>query len=214
LWKLAGLIRCAAERFAAQQESRHGRTKPKQSPLDAERVRLQEAGYTDYEISQILIARASAPSQGMGTGIGAGQGVLSGGLNNLGAVFSTARNAVPDAMREAQTALTGGTTLSERMKAIGSLVLKAAILAMLGYGAARMESAHHQPNGNRRAQRRPCKSPSVQGRSAPHRTLTMTADARAPEGRKGAARTDRNNRRNTRAGRISDVPPLSARCLQ
>ncbi|HXZ67764.1 MAG TPA: hypothetical protein VEH07_04165 [Alphaproteobacteria bacterium] len=82
--------------------------KAKPSPLDAERARLREAGYTEHEISQILIARASAPSQGMGTGIGAGQGVLSGGLTNLGTVFATARNAVPDAMREAETAFTGG----------------------------------------------------------------------------------------------------------
>jgi hypothetical protein len=46
-------------------DSPEGAGTPTPSPLDAERARLRKEGYTDAEISQILISRASAPQQAM-----------------------------------------------------------------------------------------------------------------------------------------------------
>ncbi len=68
----------------------------KATPLDAERARLRAAGYTDSEISQILIARATSPSQATaGAGQAAPPGVFSGTLGNVGAAMSYGRMFLP-----------------------------------------------------------------------------------------------------------------------
>ncbi|MGH2173854.1 hypothetical protein ACQ1Z4_14170, partial [Enterococcus faecalis] len=60
--------------------------------VEAERTRLAGAGYTEAEISQILIAKETGGQAGSG---GAGQGVLSGVLSNLTGVAGHVRNFLP-----------------------------------------------------------------------------------------------------------------------
>ena len=72
---------------------------PPARPLDAERARLRAAGLTDDEISRIFVARelGAQPQQaGAGAPAGtAGQGVMSGVLNNLNAVMAHVRGVIP-----------------------------------------------------------------------------------------------------------------------
>jgi hypothetical protein len=97
--------------------------------LDAERARLRAAGYTDAEVSQILIARAS--QQPAGTG----QGVMSNALSSIVAVASHARAVVPSFRKDVATVFDGGATASERAGATASLVVKAVVVLVLGYAA-------------------------------------------------------------------------------
>jgi tetratricopeptide (TPR) repeat protein len=97
--------------------------------LDTERARLRSAGYTDAEISQILIARAS--QQPAGTG----QGALSNALSSIVAVGSQARALVPTFRNDVATVFDGGATASARAGATASLAVKAVVILVLGYAA-------------------------------------------------------------------------------
>jgi uncharacterized protein (DUF697 family) len=103
--------------------------KPAASPLDAERERLREAGYTDAEISQILIARAAQQPAG------AGQGVMSSALSSVVAVGSHARSVIPSFRKDVATIFDGAATASARAGATASLIIKAVVILVLGYAA-------------------------------------------------------------------------------
>ena len=108
--------------------SPHPEDKPPASSLDAEREQLRKAGYTDAEVSQILIARASQQPAG------AGQGVMSNVLSSIIAVASHARGYIIGTKADFAT-LFGPASPAARVKAGGSLVVKAVIVAVLGYAA-------------------------------------------------------------------------------
>jgi hypothetical protein len=97
--------------------------------LDAERARLRSAGYTDAEVSQILIARAS--QQPAGTG----QGVMSNVLSSILGVASHARALIPTFRKDVATLFDGAATASARAGAMASLAVKAIVVIVLGYAA-------------------------------------------------------------------------------
>ena len=99
------------------------------TPLDPEREQLRKAGYTDAEISQILIARASQHPAG------AGQGVMSNVLSSILAVGSYARMVIPSFRKDVTTMFDGTVTASARVGATASLAVKAVVVLVLGYAA-------------------------------------------------------------------------------
>jgi uncharacterized protein (DUF697 family) len=103
--------------------------KPTASPLDAEREQLRKAGYTDAEVSQILIARASQRPGGTG------QGVMSNVLSSIMAVGSHARAVIPSFRKDMTTIFDGAATASARAGATASLIIKAVVILVLGYAA-------------------------------------------------------------------------------
>jgi hypothetical protein len=103
--------------------------KSEATSLDAERARLRSAGYTDAEISQILIARVS--QQPAGTG----QGALSNALSSIVAVASHARALIPTFRKDVATVFDGAATASARAGATASLAVKATVVIVLGYAA-------------------------------------------------------------------------------
>lgn len=104
--------------------------------LDAERVRLRAAGYTDAEISQILIARASQQPAA------AGQGVMSNVLSSILGVASHARALIPTFRKDVETVFDGAATASARAGAVASLAVKATVVIVLGYAAYQEWSQH------------------------------------------------------------------------
>jgi len=106
----------------------------KVTPLDAERARLRAAGYTDAEISQILIARASAPQQATG---GAGQaappGVFSGMLGNVGAAMSYGRSFLPTLRGDLVKTFDRALSPIQRIEAALFLAFKVAVIAVIAY---------------------------------------------------------------------------------
>jgi len=100
------------------------------APLDAERERLRQAGYTDAEVSQILIARAAAQNPA-----GAGQGVMSSVLSSLVAVAGHARAVIPSFRKDVATMFDGAAAASARAGATASLAVKAVVILVLGYAA-------------------------------------------------------------------------------
>jgi hypothetical protein len=107
--------------------------KPAASPLDAERAKLRKDGYTDAEISQILIARASGSSQ-QSPGAG-GQGVLSNVLSSLVAVAAHARGTLFSIRSDVGAMFDSTAPTSVRAGASASLAVKAVVIAVLGYAA-------------------------------------------------------------------------------
>ena len=105
------------------------------TPLDSERERLRKAGYTDAEVSQILIARASQHPAG------AGQRVMSNVLSSIIAVASYARGYIIGTKADFAT-LFSAAPPSARVKAGGSLVLKSVVVVVLGYAALQEWSQH------------------------------------------------------------------------
>jgi hypothetical protein len=103
--------------------------KPEATSLDAERARLRSAGYTDAEVSQILIARVS--QQPAGTG----QGALSNVLSSIVAVAGHARAIIPTFRKDVETMFDGGAAASTRAGATASLAVKAVVILVLGYAA-------------------------------------------------------------------------------
>src|SRR5580704_18921013 len=97
--------------------------------LDAERARLRSAGYTDAEISQILIAQAS--QQPAGTG----QGVMSNVLSSILGVASHARALIPTFRKDVETVFDRTAMASARAGATASLAVKAIVILVLGYAA-------------------------------------------------------------------------------
>jgi len=102
---------------------------PAAATLDAERARLRSAGYTDAEVSQILIARASQQPGGTG------QGVMSNVLSSIMAVGSHARAVIPSFRKDVATIFDGAATASARAGATASLIIKAVVILVLGYAA-------------------------------------------------------------------------------
>jgi hypothetical protein len=102
---------------------------PAPTPLDAEREQLRKAGFTEAEVSQILITRASqqpAP---------AGQGVMSNVLSSIVAVASHARVLIPTFRKDVTTVFDGTAPASARAGATASLLVKAIVVMVLGYAA-------------------------------------------------------------------------------
>ena len=112
--------------------SPHPEDKPPASSLDAEREQLRKAGYTDAEVTQILVARALSASQ---QPAGAGQGVMSNVLSSIVAVGSHARALIPTFRKDVMTVFDGTASASARAGATASLAVKAVVVLMLGYAA-------------------------------------------------------------------------------
>ena len=79
--------------------------------------------------SQILIARET----GAASSAGLGSGVVTGVLNNLGAVAAHARNIIPGLKADLAHLLDGEASAAARLGAAVTLVLKAAVIAVLAY---------------------------------------------------------------------------------
>lgn len=99
--------------------------------MDAERDALRKAGYTETEVSQILVSRALAGSQQPTSA--PGSGVLSGTLSSLVAVASHARFLIPTFRKDITTIFDGAAPASSRAGATASLAVKAVVVAVLGY---------------------------------------------------------------------------------
>ena len=102
---------------------------PKPSALEIERARLRKDGFSDPEISQILVARETGASSSGGLG----SGVVTGVLNNLGAVTAHARNIIPGLKADLAHLLDGEASAAARLGAAVTLILKAAVVAVLAY---------------------------------------------------------------------------------
>ena len=100
------------------------------APLDAERERLRKAGYTDAEVSQILITRAASQQPA-----GIGQGAMSNVLSSILGVASHARALIPTFRKDVETVFNGAATASARAGATASLAVKAIVIIVLGYAA-------------------------------------------------------------------------------
>lgn len=105
--------------------------KPASTPLDAERAKLREAGYSDAEISQILIARAVGGQQHAGSA--AGQGVLSNVVSSIVAIGAHARALVPSFRSDFATIFAGGAAPGARVGSLFSLLAKTAVIGVLAY---------------------------------------------------------------------------------
>jgi TPR repeat protein len=106
--------------------------KPASPPLEAERERLRKAGYTDTEISQILVARALG-SSGHSADAPTSQGVLSGTLSSVMAIGSYARGTVFTIRHDLATIFDATALASARVGAAAMLVFKVAVIAVLAY---------------------------------------------------------------------------------
>lgn len=107
--------------------------KPEASPLDTERAKLRKDGYTEAEISQILIARATGGAQHSGGA--SGPGVLSNVLSSLVAVAAHARAAMPSFKKDVATIFDRAAPVSARAGASASLAIKTVVIAVLGFAA-------------------------------------------------------------------------------
>ena len=101
----------------------------KPSALETERARLRKEGFSDSEISEILVARETGASSSGGLG----SGVVTGVLNNLGAVTAHARNIIPGLKADLAHLLDGEASAATRLGAAVTLILKAAVIAVLAY---------------------------------------------------------------------------------
>jgi hypothetical protein len=110
---------------SADQQEKHAPT-----PLDAQREQLRKAGYTEAEVSQILIARASQEPIGA-----TGQGVMSNVLSSIIAVASHARALTSTFRKDVVTVFDGTATPSARAGSTASLAVKTIVVLVLGYGA-------------------------------------------------------------------------------
>jgi hypothetical protein len=108
---------------------------PPARPLDAERARLRAAGLTDDEISKIFVARelGAQPQQTGAPAGAAGQGVMSGVLNNMNAVLAHARGVIPAIANQIVTLRDSSASASARITAGLSLTVKAALVVLFGY---------------------------------------------------------------------------------
>jgi hypothetical protein len=106
--------------------------RPASSPLDAEREKLRKAGYSDTEISQILVARALG-SPGPVADATSSQGVLSSGLSSVVAIGHYARGTAFTIRHDLGTVFDAAATASARVGAATMLVFKAAVISVLAY---------------------------------------------------------------------------------
>lgn len=134
---IAAFLKSAADRAhdaRASSESKRAASINDVPNMEAERAKLRAQGFNDYEISKILIARATGGGSHGGGG-SLGPGVLGGHLANFGTVLGLARNALPNFLHELETVLFGGVSPRERFRAFGSVLVKSAFIAVLGYFA-------------------------------------------------------------------------------
>ena len=103
----------------------------KANPLDAERLRLKNMGYTDAEVSQILIAKAVGGSREAGAA--PSQGVMSNVISSIVAVAGHARALVPSYRQDFLTIFSTAAPLGARIGSMFSLVLKTAVIAILAF---------------------------------------------------------------------------------
>jgi hypothetical protein len=94
--------------------------------IEAERERLAKAGYSETEISQILIGREAR----LGAG---GQSAASGVLSNLTAVMGHARNFLPSLKADFERMLNPRSSFPTRIEAAIAVALKASVVAVLAY---------------------------------------------------------------------------------
>ncbi|WP_280706412.1 hypothetical protein [Bradyrhizobium sp. BR13661] len=94
--------------------------------VEAERERLANSGYSEAEISQILIAREAR------LGFGA-QGAASGVVSNLTAVMGHVRNFLPGLKADFERMLNTRSSFSARIEAAVVVALKAFVVAVLCY---------------------------------------------------------------------------------
>jgi hypothetical protein len=99
---------------------------PEEHLIEAERERLAKAGYSETEISQILIAREAKLAAG-------GQGAASGVLSNLTAVMGHARNFLPSLKADFERMLNPNSSFGARIEAAMAVALKASVVAVLAY---------------------------------------------------------------------------------
>jgi hypothetical protein len=68
--------------------------------------------------------------------------MLSGALNNFGAALKTVQNALPNAQLDLQNIFAAGVTPATRVKAGGSLVIKALLVLVVGYAISQEWQQH------------------------------------------------------------------------
>jgi hypothetical protein len=107
-------------------------------PLDAERERLRKAGYTDADVSQILIARVGAAPPPAA----AGQSVLSGAVSSLVAIGAYSRGTLFSIRNDVAAMFDGTASAPVRAGATTSFVVKAVVIAVLGFAAWQEWSQH------------------------------------------------------------------------
>ncbi len=102
------------------------------NPLAAERERLRQVGYTEAEISQIMVARAvggGASHQALP------QGMLSSVLGSLVAVGGYVAGLFTTIRHDVTTMLDASSKASARSGAFVSLLFKAVVIGVLGFAA-------------------------------------------------------------------------------
>jgi len=99
------------------------------SDLETERARLRTAGFSDAEISQILVARET----GAGGKASFGSGVATGLLNNVDAIVTHVRGLVPSFKGDLTRMLDRDAGGVARIGGALSLGVKAAAIVVVGY---------------------------------------------------------------------------------
>lgn len=99
---------------------------PKVSPIERERERLRAAGFSEAEISQIMIARESQSG-------GFGQGVATGVLNNLRAIVDYGRSLLPSFKNDLANMLDSEADAATRIASAASVTAKTAAVVVFGY---------------------------------------------------------------------------------
>jgi hypothetical protein len=102
---------------------------PKPNDVEAERARLRKAGFSDAEISQILVARQT----GAANKTSFGSGVATGVLNNLDAIATHVRSLVPNLKADLTRILDRNAAGAARIGGALSLGLKVAAIVVVGY---------------------------------------------------------------------------------
>ena len=101
------------------------------TPLDTERAKLKAAGYTDAEISQILVAKALAgTTQGSPA---AAQGAMSNALSSIVAIAGHARILVPSFRQDFANLFDPSVRAPARAGSALALTMKAAVILVLAY---------------------------------------------------------------------------------
>ena len=100
------------------------------TPLDAEREKLHATGYTESEISQILISRATGASSAS-----AGPGTMSNVIGSFVAVAGYAAGLFLGFRADATTLFDAGAKSGARVAAALALTFKLVVIGVLGYGA-------------------------------------------------------------------------------
>lgn len=113
------------------------------NPLAAERERLRKEGYTEAEISQILIARATVQQTPAAGGAGSlGTGAMSGTLANVGAALAYGRSFLPTLRGDLVKMFDSALSPVRRVEATLFLALKIVVIAAIAY-AVKQEWQQH-----------------------------------------------------------------------